>query len=212
MLIIGLGTGRCGTMSLAHLLNHQDGCACTHELTFDSYKFIVPPLNIKKQDMADDYLNRVYNRTLPIKADISLWWLTFVDHIVDKYKDDVRLLCLRRDREATIQSYIKKLNINGPNGMNHMVEHDGTFWARNPWDVAYPKYDAKTLPEALGMYWDDYYTRGEAFQKKYPDKFKVIDLPDLNDADKVLEILNFCNIPNPKVVFKHSNIAGRRAR
>lgn len=205
MLVIGLGTGRCGSMSLSHLLNAQDGCACTHEMTYDSYKFIVQPLDINNQIQADAYLDKINSRTLPVKADVSLWWLNFVDHIVNKYKTNVKFVCLRRDRTETVNSYLKKMNINGPNGMNHMQEHDGSFYAKNPWDKAYPKFEADNIRDAVGLYWDDYYKRAEEYVNKYPNQFKLIEMQDLNDEEKVLEILNFCNINNPKVVFKQSN-------
>tara|TARA_R110002020_G_scaffold457122_1_gene673923 strand:+ start:1759 stop:2382 length:624 start_codon:yes stop_codon:yes gene_type:complete len=205
MMIIGLGTGRCGSMSLSHLLNAQTGCGCTHEMTYDFKKFIVQPLDINNPEMADIYLDNINSRTLPIKADISLWWLNFVDQIVDKYKDDVKFICLRRDKEQTVNSYVKKMNINGTNGMNHVQDHDGSFYAKNPWDASYPNFEADSLPEALGLYWEDYYKRSEEFTKKYPNQFKLVDMLDLNDKDKVLDLLNFCEIPNPNVVIKQSN-------
>jgi hypothetical protein len=206
MLIIGLGTGRCGSMSLAHLLNDQKGCACTHEMTFDYRKLMVTPLDITNTEQADKYLESINRRMLPIKADISLWWLWFVDHIVDKYGEDVRFLCLKRDRIETQNSYNKKFNNNGkPPGINPLQEHDGTEYRKDAWDKSYPKYLTDTRFEAIGLYWDDYYKRADEFEKKYPNQFKIVNLQDLNDYEKISEILEFCNIEAPDLVIKKSN-------
>lgn len=206
MKIIGLGTGRCGSMSLARLLNEQIGCSCTHEMTFDHTKYIARPLDINNKEMTNNYLNSLEARTLPIKADVSLWWLNSVEDIIEKFGKDVKFICLKRDKEQVQKSYESKFNNNGtPPGINPLQDHNGEVYRKDLWDCSYPKFEASNRLEAIGKYWDDYYKRSEEFSDKYPDQFKIINLEDLNVPFKVHNILKFCGFKDTKIVIKSEN-------
>ena len=64
-LIIGLGTGRCGTVSLKALLDLQKDTHATHETMLLPHKF-----NERK---FVQYMRKVWGRKTRIVADVALW-------------------------------------------------------------------------------------------------------------------------------------------
>jgi hypothetical protein len=183
-LIFGLGTGRCGTMSLATLLNDQQGCMISHELGGGPWLAWEPSI-----DDLDTFMDRIMNRTAPIVGDVSFYSLPYANILMDRY-DDVRFVILKRDKEETIESYMRKTV-----GRNHFTSHNGSGWRLDIWDRCYPKFNVETKEEALSRYYDHYY---ELCQQLPQDKCFWMQLPQLNDVGKCLEMLEFCGIENPR--------------
>jgi hypothetical protein len=48
------------------------------------------------------------------------------------------------------------------------------------WDKTFPKFDAATKGQAIGMYWDYYYETASALADKLPDRFRIFDVGVLN--------------------------------
>jgi len=119
--VIGLGTGRSGTTSLAALLNAQRGAHVGHE----SYPWTLPwspdPADIKKAGKwlgeQDGYL----------VGDVSHAWLPMV-----QYLDGVRCIALRRRVEDTVDSFVRAIPA-------AYIQEDGTHGR-----AEFPTYD---LPE-----------------------------------------------------------------
>ena len=75
--------------------------------------------------------------------------------------------------------------------INHWVQHDGSFYKKNLWDKCYPSYSSKkSFSEAIGEYWDEYYSECAKLEKKYYDRFRIITLDELNKKDVLSEILD----------------------
>lgn len=188
-LIIGLGTGRCGTMSLANLLNYQDDCSVSHELNGAArlpWKQSPP--------MFDNFINRILDRNESVVGDVSFYCLPYANFFMSQF-DDVSFVILKRERQQTINSYMKKTY-----GRNHWVNHDGSNWKLDRWDDCYPKFEVDDKKAAIGEYYDLYYK----LCKKLPqDKCFWMETPELNDESKCLEMLNFAGFKNPKFkIFK----------
>ncbi len=184
-LIIGLGTGRCGTMSLSYLLNQQPNVVATHEF---------PPHMPWDVDLElfDERMRQIQSRCdgdIDTAADVSLYYLPYVERIVETYGDRVRFIALKRDRSETVSSYSKKTA-----GMNHWVEHDGSRWALSGWDKCYPKFDVTDRQDAIGLYWDLYYAECDRLALSLPEQFSIWNMEDLNDKAKVKEILSFADV------------------
>lgn len=176
-MIIGLGSGRCGTASLATLLNEQVNAEVTHEgcplpWDFDSeiWKFIS---------------NNLFSRKADVVGDVGYYWINYVERLLD-VKPDTKFICLKRDRQETMDSYMVKSS-----GLN---VHPTDDWFR-----LFPRYNLSPK-EAVGAMWDDYYKIAESWQKKYPDKFVLMDMDDaLNDEDNQRKMLNFVGFSNPQI-------------
>lgn len=86
--IVGFGTGRCGTKSLAHFLNNQADCFVTHEGGSD--------LNIAKDGAGHEQ---------HFIGDVGHYWIQSIDVIVQKYPD-VYLINITRDDDETVKSFL----------------------------------------------------------------------------------------------------------
>lgn len=179
-IFIGLGTGRCGTTSLAHVLNNPGGCQITHESeairTGMTWAF--------REEGAAKALQELESRGRPVSGDVAFYYLPYVEWMALK-RPDATFVCLKRDRSETVESYMRKTE-----------ERD--HWTilcdmADPWDRLYPKFNTRDKREALGMYWDMYY--GEA--KRLEDKgirIKTFEMSCLNSEEGIREIMAFAGL------------------
>lgn len=187
--ILGIGTGRCGTQSLATLLNEQRDASVTHE------RFRA---NVPWGRDGDRWLERLL-REAPsgdgLYGDVALYWLPQAERLLseahaDSY--DVRIVGLKRDKEETIDSYLRKTP-----DRNHWQLHDGIEYdhCRLGWDKCYPKFVAESKREALSMYWSYYYGEIARLEDKYPERIRCFPTDALNTERGQRAILNFVGCP-----------------
>ena len=173
-IVIGLGSGRCATMSLAHLLDSQPDSDVTHEAHALPWDF---ELRIWQEQT-----KRFFLRRAEIIGDVGYYWINYVERLLKK-EPQVKFICLKRDRQEVIESmwvHSRGLNV-----------HPTDDWMR-----MYPRYpcDRKT---AIGLMWDDYYKIAESLQGRYPKSFRIFDIGSLNTEKGQKEILSFAGIKNP---------------
>jgi len=194
-IIIGVGTGRCGTCSLANILDKQKNCAVTHEsnpLLF--WEFSKEKINQKLQSLLD-YKGKFV-------GDIASYYLPYVEYILKRYPS-TKVICLKRPKQETVKSFMKITPRFNHWVSSKMMEDKGDYyidykkrrWIKNYWDNCFPKYDVKSKEEALELYWEEYYEEIERLQKKYPKNMMIISTEDLNSEDKLRKILSFIGIP-----------------
>lgn len=239
-MIFGLGSGRSGTMSLASLLNSMPDVICFHESNPASMAWIGAEMTVhsilndfeailsdKPRGIAIDLMaSHRTDRAAPLEkmknlshveaiADVASYYLPYVELIIERCPTAL-FPCLKRDREETVESFIKKVtgkNIQKPRNQllkklarkkslpirtqkNHWVEHDGTQWLTDHrWDKCFPHYPENlSLREAITRYYDDYYKRTDELGKKYPENVKVFELNAINSEKGQVELLDFCRI------------------
>lgn len=133
MIVIGIGTGRSGTASLAKLLNAQQEAACFHEMNPSCVRFAGTPrpiLNTVDEfqaivnggeprmltvDLGRAVAARAYDQLCAMPrvrliGDIAFYYLTYVEQILAEYPQ-VRFICLKRDRTETVESWMHKSTI-----------------------------------------------------------------------------------------------------
>lgn len=182
-LVIGLGTGRCGTDSLAHLLDAQAGADVTHEI----FKHKLPWQHGEKR--IDKFLQWMKLQTdQRLVGDVAFAYLPYVGYILSRWPN-AKFVCLQRDRTATIASFLKKTP-----ERNHWLEHDGGQWQADQWDVCFPKYTAASKAEAIAFYWDEYYAIAGELQEIYPAAFRIFPTSALNQPEGQRAILYFLGI------------------
>ncbi len=186
-LIIGLGTGRCGTVSLSKLLKQQNINA-SHEINILPWEF--------NKEMIDNALKSIINRDNDIISDVAFYYLPYVPYIIEKYPD-TKFVCFKRNKQQTINSYILKFN-----DRNHLSHNFNNIYREDKiWDHAFPKYDQQDKKKDLTLYWDNYYKTAESYQLKYENNFKIFNMIDvLNDKKHQKQMFNFIGIKNPKIV------------
>jgi hypothetical protein len=242
-ILIGLGSGRSGTASLTSLIGRQPGAICFHEMNPSSAVFSgnpQPHINTIREyqklleggDRAKVSID--YSRPSSVKTyeklqamgqvkligDIAFYYLNYIDELFEVAPQCVAV-CMKRDREATVASWLKKSAIGRWRSLwladrlkswltrmpfyteyNFWQDHDGSHWMKEPvWDSCFPKFEAASKKEAIEMYWDFYYLEADRLQNKYPDRFKIFDVRDLSDSEGQKRILSLLGIAEDQMVF-----------
>ena len=202
-LIISIGTGRCGSVSLSKFLSAQESISVLHEGRLDSHKI----RKLIKWGNDEDNLFEWLEFLLSLDenkfvGDTGMYYLPYIEQIIDKYPQ-VKIIVMERDKEEVVKSYIKKTT-----GRNHWFDHDGKEWDKDDkWDPCYPKYDISNKEKALEKYWEDYKSQTDNLILKFPDKIKKWTIQSLNTLNGKNEILNFLNYNldrNINQEFKHN--------
>ncbi len=202
-LIISIGTGRCGSVSLSKFLSAQEYVSVLHEGRLDSHKI----RKLIKWGNDEDNLFEWLEFLLSLDenkfvGDTGMYYLPYIEQIIDKYPQ-VKIIVMERDKGEVVKSYIKKTI-----GRNHWFDHDGKEWDKDDkWDPCYPKYDIINKEKALEKYWEDYKNQTNNLILKFPDKIKKWTIQSLNTLNGKNEILNFLNYNldrNINQEFKHN--------
>lgn len=99
--VIGLGTGRCGTRSLTKFFS-ENGVSAFHEHyhlpwevdIFRGMEAITSLHSRAEQDIA---------------ASVAFYWLNYVDWL-NSTLSDVKFICLKRDRQKVVDSFMRSIN------------------------------------------------------------------------------------------------------
>lgn len=189
-IIFGLGTGRCGTMSLSYLLNFQNNASFSHEVLSSKLPWDVDC------DIFEEALDKIKSRDKMFVGDVGSYYLPYFNNIL-KIKNS-KFIILQRDKNSVIKSFMKKTR-----GMNHWSRHDGSRWRYSPWDKCFPKFKEEDKYRSIGLYYDLYYKNA----KKIPEKNTFwIKTENLNNKDECLKMLNFCGFENPRFLSFKKNM------
>ena len=178
--IIGLGSGRCGTMSLMHLLNSQPNSNFTHEA-------LPMPWNHNPPEAQSEMFKRLFLRNEEYIGDVGYYWINHTETMLS-VKPDAKFICMKRDRQEVVESMW-----NFTRGLNVHPTDD--------WFMMSPRYKAEPK-EAVGLMWDEYYGLAERLQKQYPKHFVIVLVDKLNSEDGVRCLLDFAGIPKDDQVIE----------
>ena len=192
-LVLGIGSGRCGTQSLSELLDQQAQATCTHE----RFRAEVP-WGVEGYSYLADMINSAPEEHR-LHGDVSLYWLPQVERLIEEFPlndtfDDLCIVALKRNKNDTVESFWNKTG--KASGRNHWQLHDGEQF-RNcslGWDKCFPKFEADSKREAINMYWSYYYGEVARLEAKYPDFVRCFPTNALNSEASQREILTFIGI------------------
>lgn len=126
--IIGMGSGRCGTKTLAKLLDGCDFYHCQHE---PNPKL---PWEVNETKLKP-HLNHDH-------SSVALYYGKYWE-----YFEDVKFIVLKRDKWETIQSFMDITP-----GRDHWSDPVDELW-----DMCFPSYDKLDKPNSISRYYKDYY-------------------------------------------------------
>lgn len=224
-LLLGLGTGRCGTVSLSRLLAAQPGASGT--VSHEQHPLIpwAPPGGESEQlRLVDRRVRALLQRRVrwrgsgvPLVADVASFYLPHAA-LVLALEPGARLVVLRRARRAVVASFLAK-----DQGVDLWRACANTSaWGPNTayWASAFPKYActgpqaAPDTADALGRYWDDYYATVAALQARFPDRVRLEESPAIfDDAAAQEALLAWAGFEQPAVRVhgaKHNCVANCR--
>jgi hypothetical protein len=165
-LAIGLGSGRCGTVSLRDLLIHQ-GFDAIHELKLMPWA--------PNYSLCDEILNEVFRRNDNSVSDIGYYYLNYVEYIIKEYPT-VKCICLKRDKWEVIRSFLK---FSSNNYFSKPIDRE-----ENEWDQTFPTYDNVSKTDGLSLYWNEYYKTAEPLVEKFPNNIQIFDMNEVFNTKK----------------------------
>jgi len=193
-LIIGLGTGRCGTHSLVDVLNAQGSVQVVHE------DKPILHWNPKREPsgVIGRFQARIDRAPGKITGEVALFLLRHTPALLDAFPQ-ARAVVLQRPREEVIASFTRW--VRGSNRYRRHTNHwqRGVRRKRTLWDRAFPRFDAPTMQEAIGLYWNWYARRVTDLMSRYPDRVRQWTMREaLNDPDTQRDMLQWLGIENPR--------------
>ncbi len=187
--IYGLGTGRCGTGTLAKFFDKQKGISSSHEGQFCPWE----------KDLVAFYQSIIdlVNKTTEAKiATVAFYWRNYLSEILRDFKNP-KLIVLKREKQKVVESFASKYQDKNYWSKIKGKNFSGRLPGNDPIGAMFPKYDL-SKEDAIAKYWEDYYNDGEIdyWSKKFPDNIMFMKSEDLwagEEAQK--EILEFLEIP-----------------
>ena len=129
-IVIGLGSGRSGTASLASLIDRQNGGLCFHEMNPSGAVFhgnarshlnavsefesilaggnrALLSIDYARPTSVETYHKLQRMAQVKLLGDIAYYYLSYVGEILELVPQ-CRFVCIKRDREQTVESWLKK--------------------------------------------------------------------------------------------------------
>jgi len=183
-LVIGAGSGRCGTTSFAHFLNAQQGAIVSHE----TFSKTLPWDRVGQKVFVDKLIRRGQNSGARYYGDVALQWTNNIPLLVDR---GAKVVVLKRGREEFIGSFLRKSR--NRNNWQHK-KNGGT--PRSPWFNCFPKFPGPSKAKALGQYWDHVYNElvPSSLEECGPDNVLVVYVDALNSERGLKRILDWIGI------------------
>lgn len=188
-LVLGVGTGRCGSQSLARLLDQQLDSKATHEL-------LGPMPWLMEPGALQGRIATLLQRNASAACDVAFYHLPHTRAILE-ICPDTKFICLVRPVEEYVQSALRHTG-----QANQWQMHDGTRWDDHYYDdKIFPKYQMDMGREdAVRGFWEEYNRMAQHFEREYPEQFHCFPTDDLNSKEGVRRILEFVGFPEPKII------------
>lgn len=177
-IIIGFGTGRCGTKSLAEFLNQQPGFDITHE----GVKLGWYPATTDTEIGIKEFVNRRDK----VIGDIGFYWIHYLDLILRQYRNAKAINIVRPDEEVvnSFWSYMKP---------------DETVYSFGNWR-GYPYDSMDRTKDAIRQTITRYRFLEYQVQRLYPASIYQMTMQELNDKSVLDDLLDWIGEDGPHVV------------
>jgi len=192
-LVIGLGSGRCGSRSLAYLLNAQPNTKINHE------HFIPMPWKVSGRAI-QYFLESIMTKADTLwYGDVAFWHLNYMPAIIE-ILPQTKCVVIKRNRDETIASKVLIYKSLGYCGCIHFrskhwqPEWDEFVFESGGYSLLYhaePHFDLP-IEEAVAAQYDLYYERIDEQMQMYPDNYKLYETEDiLSNVDTQMSLFNW---------------------
>jgi Sulfotransferase domain len=204
IVVLGIGSGRCGSTTLAYALGRVSNVCATHE---NPPMLYWEPLEEQLSFHVERF--RILTQYFAVVFDAAYWWLNSLERIFAEFRD-TKVIGLCRETQSCVESYMAHKG-SGKGSLNHWAIPGNGIWATSPGDPSLPSYEAPPSlvadPDAakramITRYVTEYNARVARLAEAYPDRVLVVRMEDLNDAGTYARISAFlgCEVGMPDVV------------
>jgi hypothetical protein len=193
MVVLGLGSGRSGSTTMASLLGTIPGAKSTHENP-------VPVFWDPHPQQIEFHLRRfrLLSEYFPVVADCSVWWINLLETVCHALPT-TRVIGVYRETEACVRSFrpIMKRSWNP-----YANPHNG-IWQTYHGDPLCPHYElpenARKNPEAareslMRRYFTDYNNRLQALAERMPERLLLLRTEELSEPSTLRKISQFLGL------------------
>jgi len=169
-IVLGIGSGRCGTLSLAQLLDKQPNASVTHER-----RPLLPWNVVDVERVVSERVKRLCELGTTLVGDVASFYLPYIETFI-ALAPEIRVVCLRRDRESVVESFSRWSDTAHSAPTDHWSLEPAAGLYHDPvWSTIFPKYDVSSRAEGIGRYWDEYYNRVEDLVRPFLDRTPFTD-------------------------------------
>jgi hypothetical protein len=192
-IVIGIGSGRNGSTSLAEMLSTIEGSCCTHEN---------PPLMCwtPHPEEIRFHMKRLQRLAayFPVVVDVAHWWLNAIPNLLSWFPEAL-VVGITRNSESCARSFFK-IKGAGVGSCNHWVLFGNGIWSAERWDPTYPTYpvpdQAREDPDGAKLqlmmrYVREYNIAVQALAIRCPTKFMALKTEDLSDPTAQRTLYDF---------------------
>ena len=152
--VIGIGSGRCGTLSLAKLLDNQKNVHVTHER-----RPLLPWQTADRKTLVAERIASLQRNKSSLIGDVASFYLPYVEELIAQVPD-VRIVALKRDCDEVVRSFCSWSDEAHSVPADHWSEQPADGLYHDPiWSTIFPKYPTDSREEGIRRYWHDYYER-----------------------------------------------------
>ncbi len=192
-IVLGTGTGRCGSTSLVALLGTVENSCTTHENPPLVYWTPQPEqleFHFRRFKLLADYFQLAF--------DASHWWLNSAEPFLREFPNG-RIIGLHRETSSCAQSFMK-IKGHGRRSINNWVTAPNNIWRLVPWNLTYPDYDCPAAADRdpdgakldmIFCYITDYNTRLTVLAERHPERVLLVRTEDLSRRDQQERIFDF---------------------
>jgi hypothetical protein len=201
--VLGLGSGRCGTTTLSYAMTGVAQACATHE---NPPMFYWRPLEAQLSFHIQRF--RILRQYFAIVFDAAYWWLNSQPRILAEFSD-AKVIGLYRETEACVESFMTQKGF-GKGSLNHWATWPNDIWAASPGDPSLPSYEipptADSDPDAakramLRRYVSEYNESLVRLAAAQPQRVLLVRTEDLSDPDSYARMSDFlgCELRMPSV-------------
>lgn len=186
--MIGFGTGRCGTTSLAKIINGCKNVSVSHE----SYAFRVDWYRTSKRRirrMANTF--RRYIEEDILVGDVALYWLPHIGSIRAHFPN-IKLVHIFRNKEEVANSFLRKSDPPA----DRLRPERKTGQRVRLGDHMFPTIDGFDLRQSYEFYWEMYQKWAKSISNVYH-----LDVYQLNNKKALVKLFDYLEIPERDRVF-----------
>jgi len=195
-LIIGLGTGRSGTVSLTVFLDSQKKSFFVHEGAYSQksiFRYIAGnylPWQIDLIRFEEWYKNlRLASSDTKYYGDVCISLIQYLPYILEKEPGAI-FICIEREKKKVVDSLM-----HATKGINYWDNKD-RFKKFDFWGEIFPCIDGSDKLDAIKKYWDLYHRTIVLLREKYPNSIHVFPIETLNSVSGRHEILDCVGYPS----------------
>lgn len=177
-ILIGYGTGRCGTQSLAGFLDQQTGFSVTHERVALNWYPAFTDTEVA--------IRRFTSRPGKVVGDVGFYWVHYLDLILRRYPG-AKAVNIRRDLDEVIESFWSYMR---PDVQNF----GASGWKGYPFDSYRQDKDAIAFTVRRYRFME------EEVVKQYPASIFLMKTEDLNDPEMLTGLLGWIGMEEYRIL------------